>query len=394
MQIIPPKSQAPAQRSPKGANAERSRNLNRQNVLGRIHAAGARGRAELARDLGLSTQAVSNIISGLMAEGLVREMGTRAGARGLPAVLYGLDPVGGFALGVEIRPDAFFIALVDLAGHQIVASRSTISDPHPDQVARAIRTRRDALIAKAGIAPDRLIGTGIVMPGPFGRTGLSGLSADLPGWEDTDPGTLLSEALEGPVEIANDANAAAMAERLGGVAQGVGSFAYLYFGTGLGLGIIHNGQLVTGAFGNAGEIGQLPIHGPDGTAPLESRLSRLSVNQSLGRRLDIADLDRLFQQGDPDLSRWLDQARNALSQAAGIVENLFDPATIVLGGAMPDALLDALISGAVLPDRSVANRPEHPLPRMMRGQSGRMTATLGAAALVLDRLFTPNQYAI
>lgn len=84
----------------KGSNPLRSRNRNRQAVLGHIQAAGTMGRAEIARALGLSTQAVSNIIADLLGEGLILEKGTRIAGRGLPAVQYGVDPKGGYAFEI------------------------------------------------------------------------------------------------------------------------------------------------------------------------------------------------------------------------------------------------------------------------------------------------------
>ena len=91
---------------------------------------------------------------------------------------------------------------------------------------------------------------------------------------------------------------------------------------------------------------------------------------------------------------WLDGACTALGHAVAIVENMFDPQTVVLGGAMPDAVLDHLVGHAPLLDVSVSNRPNAVHPRLMRGASGRMTATLGAAALVLNRALTaPMSYA-
>lgn len=374
----------------KGSNAGRSRTRNRQAVLGQIIAGEAMGRAELARGLGLSTQAVSNIIADLLADGMILEKGTRAAGRGLPTMLYGLNPEGGYAFGVEIRPNALFTALVDLSGRAVATHRQPLPDPSPAQVAALLHERRDALLSDAGLAADRLLGVGVVMPGPFGKTGLAGQSADLPGWDETDPKALLSDALGLPVELSNDANASAMAERLGGVAGRLSSFAYLYFGTGLGLGVVQNGQLMTGAFGNAGEIGQIPVLCPDGPAPLESRLSRLSIQRHLGRGVEIDEIDRLFACDDPALLGWIPSACEALSHAVLLIENLFDPGTIVLGGAMPEALLDEMIAKTSLSPRSVSNRPDNPLPRLMRGRSGRLTATLGAASLILDRSFTPS----
>ena len=87
---------------------------------------------------------------------------------------------------------------------------------------------------------------------------------------------------------------------------------------------------------------------------------------------------------------WLDTGAAALSQAVGLIENLFDPQTIILGGAMPEAVLDHLIAHTDLPELSVSNRSDNPSPRLQRGTCGRMTATLGAASLILNRAFTPQ----
>ncbi len=376
----------------RGSNPLRSRNRNRQAVLGHIQAAGTMGRAEIGRALGLSTQAVSNIIAELLTDGLIREKGARTAGRGLPAVQYGLNPQGGYAFGVEVRPDAVFAALLDLSGAPVETSRVVPDDTSPKAVATCVVEMREDLLKAAGVAEDTLLGTGIVMPGPVGKTGLSGRSTDLKGWETTDALTLFSDALGGPVELSNDANAAALSENLTGAAQGVRSFAFIYFGRGLGLGIVNDGRLVSGAFGNAGEAGHIPVLGPDGLVPLETVLSRDSLQAQIGggETLDLERLSTLFDESNPRLAQWLETAANALGQAVLTLENLLDPQTIILGGAMPPQLIDHLIARCPVPAASVSNRDDNPLPRLQRGTCGRLSATLGAASLVLHRAFTPQ----
>ncbi len=373
----------------KGSNPLRSRNRNRQAVLGHIQAANTMGRAEIGRALGLSTQAVSNIIAELLEDGLILEKGVRTAGRGLPAQQYGLNPEGGYAFGVEVRPDAVFTALLDLSGVPVKTERTALVETSPYAVAETVLELRSSLLRSAAITEDMLLGTGIVMPGPFGRTGLSGRSTDLKGWEVTDALTLFKDALGGPVELSNDANAAALSENLAGVAQGIGSFAFLYFGRGLGLGIVNGGRLVSGAFGNAGEAGHMPVHGPDGLVPLETLLSRDSIQAHIGgETLDLESLSRLFDDHDHRLADWLDRAGQALAQAVLTLENLLDPQTIILGGAMPPQLIDHLIAKCPLPAASVSNRADNPFPRLQRGTCGRLAATVGAASLILHRAFT------
>lgn len=377
-----------------GANALRSRSHNRQLVLGQVRAAGRIGRADIARASGLSTQAVSNIIADLLEDGMILERGRRPASRGLPPVQYGINPRGGFALGVEIRPDTVLAALMDLTGHILFSDRRPLADSGRATVTRTLQAIRSRAVAETGIDPARVLGAGIVMPGPFGATGIRDSGSELPGWEDTDPRQWFAQALGLPVAVENDANAAAMAERIAGAAQGLDSYAFLYFGTGLGLGVVSQGRLLTGAFGNAGEIGHVPMPGAEGPIPLEDAVSRLSVRRHLARggiaAESIDDLRRLHDAKDPALEAWLAQTARPLSAAVAMIENLFDPETVILGGAMPDSLIEAMIGKLVLQDRSVANRPRRAQPRVQRGTCGRMTATQGAAALALNRLFTPS----
>ena len=377
-----------------GANPERARSHNKQLVLRAVRHSGTIGRAEIARASGLSTQAVSNIISDLLAEGLLVEQGHRSAGRGLPVQQYAIRPGGGYAFGVEVRPTAMFTALVDLVGTPILTHRTQLKDPTKGVILDTVCAQLDHALSQTQVQRHMLMGAGIVMPGPFGDTGLTGTASELPGWNIGDPAEIFATALELPVFVENDANAAAMAERMNGVARGLDDFAYLYFGQGLGLGLVQNGQILQGAFGNAGEIGHIQVLVDGRPVELESATSRLSVQACLARQgMDVTtmdDLTSLYSSANRHLMLWLDQAAQAFSAALSIIENLFDPETVILGGAMPDVLLDHIIARTVLPERSVSNRPDRVHPRLMRGTSGRMTATLGAAALVLHQAFTPT----
>jgi predicted NBD/HSP70 family sugar kinase len=377
-----------------GANAERARSHNRQMVLDRVRQAGQVGRAEIARATGLSTQAVSNIIANLLSDGLIVEGGRRAAARGQPPVQYGLNPDGGYAVGIEIRPDAIFTAVLNLSGQVVATSRDALAANDINGVTCAVRNAKLAILNDLGIPDTKLLGAGLVMPGPFGRTGLSGTSSMLSIFDDISVNDWFSEALGVGVVVENDANASAVAERVSGVAKGFDSFAYLYFGSGLGLGIVENGRLIGGALGNAGEIGHIPVLADGQKVSLESKLSRLSVQAHLSKAgletTSTDDLLRLFSDENRHLLGWLNQALEPFSNAITIIENILDPETIVLGGAMPDPVFDYLIENAVLAELSVSVREDRIYPRLLPGTSGRMTGTLGAAALVLNRTFTPR----
>ena len=370
--------------------ADQSRARNCQAVLGCIKASGQTGRAAIARTLGLSTQAVSNIIAELVTDSLLVERGTCRTGRGLPAMQYAINPGGCYAIGVEISPDYLLAALVDFKGVPCATRRHALKRHDPEVIARKVLSLRDSMLRECNVVPERLLGAGVVLPGPFGRTGLSGLGSDLPGWEAIDATELFEKNFEHPFAVSNDANAAALAERFA-AARELRDYAFVYFGAGLGLGLVQHGQLMNGAYGNAGEIGHIPVISGDAAVALEQVVSRFSLERAMAAHgsIKLAEIDRLYQQQDVDLMRWLDSACDALSQAIGVIENLFDPQTIILGGAMPAMILAHLVERTSLPDLSVSNRTDNPLPRMQVGTCGRMTATFGAAALILNRAFTP-----
>lgn len=378
-----------------GSNAERTRLHNRQVVLGFVRRHQPVGRAEIARLSGLSTQAVSNIIAELEDDAFIAEAGRQTKGRGLPAVQYTLNGDGAYALGIEVRPNAMFSALVNLSGETRFTARTVLSDSRPETVAKASSDAMSEAVKASGIDAERLLGIGVVMPGPFGQIGLSGPGqSELEGWDEIDPVAFFEDALQSNVVVENDATAAAVAERISGDAQNLKSYCYIYFGAGLGLGVVVDGHAMRGAFGNAGEIGHITVQSGSRRCRLESFASRIAVRDHMaqfGITIDnVDDLSRLHSQDNADLSAWVSAAAEPLSQAVGLVENLFDPETIILGGAMPDQLLDDLIKRLILPDASVARRPNRALPRVIRGASGRMTAALGGAALIIHDAFTPR----
>ncbi|MHA3913554.1 ROK family protein [Halovulum sp. GXIMD14793] len=367
--------------------ASAGRLSHRQRALDEIRLAGPVGRADLARKLDLSVQAASNITADLMEAGLIRQSGKRTGGRGMPVALYELNPDGAFALGFEVRPTSVYATIADMAGQICAREKTGLAKSCPDTVLPELCRLAQHLTAGQG-AEGRIIGAGIVRPGPFGRTGLRQPETELSGWEDPGLHGQIEGLLGMSVTLDNDATAGACAEHQIGSAQNVDDFAYLYFGAGLGLGVIAGGQPLQGAFGNSGEIGHVCVQGFDGV--LEDCLSRKALEQflqSIGLNgVDVARIEQHFDTGA--LTPWITMAAPVLGQTVALIENLFDPAKIVLGGAMPSGVLEALIAACPLPSRTVSNRCDRVQPRLQCGACGPFTVSTGAAALMRNRFFT------
>lgn len=375
-----------------GTNPGRARRHNRRVVLETLRQHGRLGRSDIASLTRLTAQAVSNIVAELLEEGFLVELGRRRTARGQPPVEFALNAAGGVTAGMEIAADHVTTVLVDLAG-EVRARRVA---PLPDLAVEAVQTVAASELGRVRAVqgmPERLLGCGVVMPGPFDFQGtLTVGSTALPGWTGQDVTALMSAALGTPVTIENDATAAAVGEHLYGVGRNLRHVCLVYFGLGLGLGLLLDGEPYRGAFGNAGEIGHLPavaqglpcVCGRHGC--LERYVSPPALHEALRLSgigpVDAAGLARLQAEGHPAMLGWIAQAGALLAPVLAMLESLLDPETIVLGGALPDSVIDALIAAAPLPP-SVARGGDRSVPRVQRGTTGQFTAALGAAALPL-----------
>ncbi|MFP6656459.1 MAG: ROK family protein [Myxococcota bacterium] len=110
---------------------------------------------------------------------------------------------------------------------------------------------------------DSLVRIGVSVPGPVDtQAGILLNPPNLPSWHQAAIGPALREAFGVEVRVENDANAAALAERSFGAGQGCQDIVYLTMSTGVGAGVIANGELLRGAFGAAGEAGHIRVETP------------------------------------------------------------------------------------------------------------------------------------
>jgi predicted NBD/HSP70 family sugar kinase len=384
-----------------GSNPERNRSHNRRVVLDMVRAHGPLGRTEIARRAQLTAQAVTNIVDELVSEHLLIKLGRLRSGRGQPPLQFAVNPDGPMTVGVEIATDHIVTVLIDLSGRIRAQSIHPVKATDPASVLPELKRAITQIRTGVGTAPVKLLGVGVVMPGPFEIEGMSSVGpATLPGWTGLDVSATASEAIGEAVEIENDATAAAVGERLYGAGREHASFCFVYFGVGLGMGVIHEGRPIRGAFGNAGEIGHISLtprnrpalYGPDGGLERFASLYALRERLAAAGRdgTTIEQLQRLHDAADPVLADWIAEAADYLAPTIAAIENLLDPETIIFGGALPDTIIDALIAALDPLPVSVATRRVRTAPRVMRGQTGQLTAALGAAALPMLETITPR----
>ncbi len=388
-------------RSTIGSNPERNRSHNRRVVLDVVRQLGPVGRTEISRHAHLSTQAVSNIVDDLVADGLLIKTGRLRAGRGLPPIQFAVNPNGGMTAGIEIAADHISTLLVDIGGRVRAQRTVTIPRNDPQTVLPVIKAEIAAAQVQLKYSVPQLLGVGVVMPGPFNVEGMTSVGpTTLSGWADFDAVASIGQMLGAPVTLENDATAAAVGERLHGAAKDLKNFCLIYFGQGLGLGILIDGRPYRGANGNAGEIGHVLIerdgrlcscgqHGClEAYASVQALAEKLSAEGIKG--IDYTRLEQLHRERHPIIAEWIAEAAGYLAPQVAMLENLFDPEAVVIGGALPPGLLEDLTEAMQPLPLSVARRRNRSEARLIHGHTGRFTAALGAAALPILEAMTPR----
>jgi glucokinase len=162
---------------------------------------------------------------------------------------------------VDLGASKVAFALGDAAGRVRARWRrptGPCGDPARD-VARLLDDAR-AFLAEQGVAAAELRAVGVAAPGPLDRArGALLAPPNLPGWDDVPLRDALADGLGAPVQLENDASAAALAEWRFGAGRGFQDLVYLSMSTGVGGGLVLGGRLHTGVSGNAGEWGHVPV---------------------------------------------------------------------------------------------------------------------------------------
>jgi predicted NBD/HSP70 family sugar kinase len=322
---------------------EHSRSHNRALVLQTLYRADGISRADLARATGLTRVTISDLVAQLIGDDLVVELGQREDARpGKPATLLDINRTGFQILGLDLSDHAVLRGgVLDLDGHILEHREVRLEHATGDAaVEKVVALARD-LVAAAG-AP--ILGIGVGSPGVVDLAGTV-LSAPNLGFRDLPLQTMLAELTGLPVLVANDANAAVLAEHSFGGA--LSDTMLVRIGHGVGAGLLLGG---TPLFGNrfaAGEIGHVVV-GTDGGAPcacgkvgcLETWLAIPRLESALAAAPDASERERILRQAGERLAIALAPVVGALDLAEVVLSGPADK----LDGPFTNAATDALRS--------------------------------------------------
>lgn len=310
--------------------------------------------ADIARATKLAPATVSNIVRDLHGAGFVE---TTAGA-GRRGTTVRIARGAGLVVGIDFGHQHVRVAVGDLAGAILAETSRHLPPSHACEEGLDLAADlRDELLAGLGADIESVLAIGLGLPAPIGADGLVVSSSILPGWVGVRADEVATARLGTTVMIDNDANLGALAEHRRGAGMGHSCMVYLKVSSGVGGGLIIDGQLFRGGGGTAGEIGHLSI---DDSGPvcrcgnrgcLEAYASVATVKALLAVQhpnATFAEIVASARVADTASRRVIEDAGRQLGWGMAMVANLINPTCFVVGGDMAqagDMLLDAIRGG-------------------------------------------------
>ncbi len=380
-------------------------------ILALLRDVGPLSRVELADRMDVSRTTIAAEVTRLAELGLAQETGPAASRGGRRSVLVDLAAEIRF-VGISIGATGMSVGVTD-GRLAVLATRSQQCDIRegPEVVlATALQVVRE-IMAEVGVTT--LMGAGVGVPGPvdFGR-GVSVSPPIMPGWDGYPVREAVSRELGCPVVLDNDVNVMAVGEQHSGVARSARDFLFVKIGTGIGCGIVVDGELYRGVDGCAGDIGHIRVEdfGPACACGNTGCLEAFSGGAALARdattaaragrspvlaalleergALTAADVGLAVSQGDAVAVQLIRDSGQRVGQVLASLVSFFNPGLIVIGGRVT-GLGHALLAEI----RSVTYRRSLPLATgnlpIVLSELGDDAGVIGAARLISGSVYAP-----
>ena len=346
------------------------RNQNKRVILDMIRfTPGGISRSEIARQMDLTRAAISTIIGDLEGQGLVHEATEGPTTGGRRPVLLEINPQHGFVLGIDMGATHLGMVVTDFSAKVIneIEVPFSISDG-PHICLPRLQAQVKGLLEHSGLDLSQVHAIGIGVPGPVVvEAGSVGAPPIMPGWDGFPIRTHLESMWGVPVSLGNDAEFGALGEWAAGAGRGTKNLVYIKVGSGVGAGLMLDGEIYRGTTGCAGEIGHIAImeSGPVCTCGnrgcLEAvaggwaiaRQAREAVRSGKRTQLSSLEVDSITardvaaaaRMGDLVSQQIITEAGTYLGVAIANLVNLVNPSMVVVGGGVAqlgDLLLEPI----------------------------------------------------
>jgi len=397
-------------------NSGKMKNVNAKIVLDFIRCQQPVSRKDIARSTRLTIASISNITNELIAQNYIEEIGTTQSEEGRKVVVFGIQGHKGYVIGAELEVSHIRCVITNFKAEVIYQSdHATELEKGVDYVLDNIITIVEEAIEDSGVARDKIIGIGIVAPGPYDQEkGIMVNPPNFKGWKNIPIREFIEKKMNIATYFEKDAVGAVLAEywianRYSDKNNNI--FALLVNDVGIGGGAIVEGKPYRGNVNGACEIGHsiIDINGPlcscGNYGCLEAIINREKVIEKVVRKLKLGESSQLkklvndydninighiFEQAERGDQLCVDVVReisNHLSLAVLNIIAMFSPKMIVLCGDMfleSPLLLDHTLK---MCDEKVGGRHGNNVD-IIKGTFKNYQCAMGAAALVLQNFYT------
>lgn len=321
----------------KKATHQQTKQHNRDLVLRTIFANDSISRAEVARVTNLTRTTVSEVVNGLLAEGLVEEVGRGESIGGKTPILLSIVADSRYLIGLNLAQDKFIGAIVNLRGEIKEIVEAPVHDDNGENALEIVYQLLDQLIRKK-LKP--IVAIGVGTPGLVNtREGIVVSAVNL-AWQDLPLGSLLEKKYKLPVSILNDSQATAIGEYVyGGDHVPDENLIVVNVKHGIGAGILINGRLFQGDGGGAGEIGHVVVQENGELCRCGKRgcLETISSARAVVQQMNVDSLDDVvssFQVGNSKANSVVENAGHYLGASLANLIGTLNIQKIVLTGDM------------------------------------------------------------
>ncbi|MEU1722248.1 ROK family transcriptional regulator [Nonomuraea sp. NPDC005692] len=364
-------------------------------VLQLIRDGSCRTRKDLIEFTGLSRSTVTDRVDRLIAAGYLHESGVGASGGGRPPSVLDIDAARRLILVADLGATHARVALTDLAARPMAEERAEMRiDRGPEPVLTWVREAFQRLLDRTGRPAGDVCGIGLDLPGSVDHTdGRVIRSFLMPGWDDHPISEAVGRTYDVPILVENDANAMALGEWWSSWRE-TESLILVKVSTGIGTGIVLDGQIYRGVEEAAGNIGHVRIRETDdrvctcgSRGCVASLASGHALAADLGRETS-RDVVRLVQAGDPAAIARVQEAGRTLGVVLATAVSLLNPGVLVLAGDMARTQ-EHYLTGI----REIVYRRSLPYTtrnlEIVTSRLGDRAGIVGMAVIVMEHVLSP-----
>jgi predicted NBD/HSP70 family sugar kinase len=383
-------------------------------ILETIRKNGPISRTDISKLTEFNIVTVSNYVNHYIKKGLVIEGELDESTGGRKPVLVELNPSAAYVIGLGLNMRSMVGILVDLGTNIIYEIKKEKAAENSESMVQSLVALGDEIIQKSGIPKEKIVGIGVGVPGIIDERGRTIRWPGALGSKDLSVCMSIKDIFEKhfniPTFTENDANAAVLGEKWLGLDRDIRHMIYLF--SGVGLGILIDGQIYRGASGAAGELGvysalmhnqefvkksalhigrwEMDLGMRDRAIQLlkegESSIMRDMVSDKL-EEIELSTILKASKERDRLAIRVIEEAGHNLGRKLAFLINLLNPEVVVVGGGIEDlgaVLLEAVKNSA----KEWAIEEAANVVKIIPSAFGENSIALGVVGIVVRELFT------